>query len=122
MTIEVEIEGLPLAGKPLCQSGQLIHLRGLPQSHGVVALAHYLLPCSVQELGQPANTAHEETGVDVEENDSRVAVGVLPVCKKRGLRGRNSQSQEKVEDLELWERWRCLTRVKKVQRRVMVPK
>lgn len=67
-----------------------IFLRWLPEAHGVVALAHNLLACPIQELGQPADTAHEETGVDVEEDDSWVAVGVFPVSKKSGLvRGEN---------------------------------
>lgn len=63
----------------------LAHSRGLAEPHGVVALAHDLFARAVQELGQPADAAHKETGVDVEENDGRVAVGVLPVGKKRGL-------------------------------------
>lgn len=71
---------------------ELAHLRGLPKPHSVVTLAHNLLACSVQELGQPANTAHKETCVDIEENNSWVAVGVLPVSKKRGLKQRNSKN------------------------------
>ena len=63
-----------------------IHLRGLAKSHGVITLAHNLSTCSIQELSQPTDTAHKETGVDVEENDGWVAVGVLPVGKKRGLK------------------------------------
>lgn len=59
-----------------------MYVRGLPKSHGVVALAHNLLARSIQELGQPADAAHEEAGVDVEENDSWVAVGVFPVGEK----------------------------------------
>lgn len=65
---------------------QFIHLRGLPKSHGVVALAHNLIASSIQELSQPADTAHKETGVDVEENDGGISVGVLPVSKKGGLK------------------------------------
>ena len=57
-----------------CGQVEGVYVRGLPKSHRVVALAHDLLARSIQELGQPADTAHEETGVDVEENDSRVAV------------------------------------------------
>lgn len=64
---------------------QVSGLRGLSKAHGVVAFAHDLLARSVQELSQPADAAHEEAGVDVEEDDSRVAVGVLPVGEKRGL-------------------------------------
>lgn len=62
-----------------------ILLRRLPKSHRVVALAHNLFAGSIQELGQPADTAHKKAGVDVEEYDGRVAVGVLPVGKKRSL-------------------------------------
>lgn len=63
-----------------------LRLRGLAESHGVVALAHNLFAGSIEELGQPADAAHKEAGVDVEENDSRVAVGVFPVGKKCGLK------------------------------------
>lgn len=64
-------------------------VRGLPESHGVVALAHDLVAGPVQELGQPADAAHKEAGVDVEQNDGWVAVGVLPVGEKRGLNRRD---------------------------------
>ena len=60
-------------------------LRGFPEAHGVVALADDLLARAVQELGQPADAAHEEAGVDVEQDDCRVAVGVLPVGQERRL-------------------------------------
>lgn len=69
-------------------------VRGLPESHGVVALAHDLVAGPVQELGQPADAAHKEAGVDVEENDGWVAVGVLPVGKKRGLNRRDISKSE----------------------------
>lgn len=62
-----------------------VDLRGLPESHGVVNFAHNLFTCSVHELSQPASTADEEAGIDVEQNDSRVAVGILPVSKECGL-------------------------------------
>lgn len=87
---------------------ELVHLRGLPEPHSVVTLAHNLVACSVQELGQPANTAHKETGIDIEENNSRVAVGILPVSKKRGLEQRNSENyklfctQSSVQLTGLW--------------------
>lgn len=60
-------------------------LRRLSEAHSVVAFAHNLLARAVQELSQPADAAHKEAGVDVEEDDGRVAVGVLPVGEKRGL-------------------------------------
>lgn len=60
-------------------------LRGLSKAHGVVTFAHDLLACAVQELSQPADAAHKEASVDVEEDDGRVAVGVLPVGEKRSL-------------------------------------
>lgn len=61
------------------------YIRRFPQPHCVVALAHDLFASPVEKLSQPADTAHEEAGVDVEEYDSRVAVGILPVGKKRHL-------------------------------------
>lgn len=61
------------------------YIRRFPQPHCVVALAHDLFASPVEKLSQPADTAHEEAGVDVEEDDSRVAVGILPVGKKRHL-------------------------------------
>lgn len=61
------------------------HLRGLSKPHGVVTLAYNLLPCSIHELSKPANAANEEAGIDVEQNDGRVAVGILPVGKECGL-------------------------------------
>lgn len=64
---------------------KVFHLRRLPKPHGVVAFAHYLFTRAVQKLSQPADTAHKEAGVDVEEDDGWVAVGVLPVGKKCGL-------------------------------------
>lgn len=99
------------------------HLRRLPKPHGVVAFAHYLIARTVQELSQPADTAHKEAGVDVEEDDGRVAVGVLPVSKKGGLKMKKKMISGPWGHFgELWVVWSCLTRVKKVQRRVMVPK
>lgn len=62
------------------------HLRRLSKPHGVVTLANNLFPCSLHELSKPANAANEEAGIDVEQNDGRVAVGVLPVSKECGLR------------------------------------
>lgn len=67
---------------------EVLHSRGLPESHRVVALAYNLFTCAIQKLGQPADAAHKETGVDVEENDSWVAVRVFPVCKKCGLKNK----------------------------------
>lgn len=61
------------------------HIRRFPQPHCVVALAHNLFASPIQKLGQPANTAHKEAGVDVEEDDSRIAVGILPVGQKSHL-------------------------------------
>lgn len=61
------------------------HIRRFSQPHCVVALAHNLFASPIQKLGQPANTAHKEAGVDVEEYDSRIAVGILPVSQKRHL-------------------------------------
>lgn len=60
-------------------------LRGLSEAHGVVAFANDLLARAVQKLSQPTDAAHEEAGVDVEKDDGRVAVGVLPVGEKCGL-------------------------------------
>lgn len=60
-------------------------LRGLSEAHGVVTFANNLLACAVQKLSQPADAAHKEAGVDVEEDDGRVAVRVLPVGEKCGL-------------------------------------
>lgn len=68
-------------------------LRGLSEAHGVVAFANNLLARAVQKLSQPANAAHEEAGVDVEEDDGRVAVGVLPVGEKCGLGKRGNDSK-----------------------------
>lgn len=101
-------------------------VRGLPESHCVVALAHDLVAGPVQELGQPADAAHKEAGVDVEENDGWVAVGVLPVGKKRGLNRRDifkvrGRLERDTQNRDRRSQSR-LTRVKKVQRRVMVPK
>lgn len=62
------------------------YIRRLPQPHCVVALAHDLFASPVQKLSQPPDTAHKEAGVDVEEDDGRVAVGILPVGEKRHLR------------------------------------
>lgn len=61
------------------------HLRGLAQAHGAVGAAHDLVAGAVHELRQPADAAHEEAGVDVEEDDGGVAVGVPPVGDERGL-------------------------------------
>ena len=63
----------------------LCFLRGFAQPHGVVALADDLLARAVQKLSQPADAAHEEAGVDVEQDDRRVTVGVLPVGQERRL-------------------------------------
>lgn len=60
-------------------------LRWLPETHCVVTLAHDLFAGTIQELGQPANAAHKEAGIDVEENDSGIPVGIFPVCKECGL-------------------------------------
>lgn len=64
---------------------RVCRLRGLSEAHGVVAFANNLFARAVQKLSQPADAAHEEAGVDVEEDDGRVAVGVLPVGEKCGL-------------------------------------
>lgn len=70
-------------------SGSPRHLRGLPKPHGAISAADDLPAGTVHELGQPANAAHEETGIDVEENDSRVAIGIPPVSHKGGLEDRS---------------------------------
>lgn len=74
------------------------HVRRFPQPHCVVALAHDLFASAIQKLGQPANTAHKEAGVDVEEYDSRVAVGILPVGQKRHL-SMQKKKKKKVNQL-----------------------
>lgn len=70
-------------------SGSARHLRGLPKPHGAISTADDLPAGTVHELGQPANAAHEETRVDVEENDSRVTIGIPPVSHKCGLEERS---------------------------------
>lgn len=75
---------LALAMKLLGHVG-LLCLRGLSKAHGVVTFAHNLLARTVQKLSQPADAAHEEAGVDVEEDDGRVAVRILPIGEKCGL-------------------------------------
>lgn len=64
-----------------------VHLRRLPKPHSVVALTHNLFARSIQKLGKPADTTHKKAGVDVEQYDGWVAVRVLPVGKKCGLKG-----------------------------------
>lgn len=98
------------------------YIRRFSQPHCVVALAHDLFASPIQKLSQPPNTAHKEAGVDVEEDDSRVAVGILPVGKKRHLSGQRTGEPADRNEVESWVMWFCLTRVKNVQRRVMVPK
>lgn len=61
------------------------YLRRLSKPHRVVTLAYNLVTCSIHELSKPANAANEEAGIDVEQNDGRVAVGILPVGKECGL-------------------------------------
>lgn len=75
-------------------------LRGFSEAHCVVAFANNLLSGAIQKLSQPADAAHEEAGVDVEEDDGRVAVGVLPVGQKSGLEKRRnlSKSEESLEN------------------------
>lgn len=60
-------------------------LRRFSEAHCVVAFANDLLSRAIQKLSQPADAAHKEAGVDVEEDDGRVAVGVLPVGEECGL-------------------------------------
>lgn len=75
---------LPLA----LASGNPGHLRGLPKPHGAISTADDLPAGPIHELGQPANAAHEETCIDIEEDDGGVAVGVPPVSHKCGLEER----------------------------------
>lgn len=60
-------------------------LRGLPKPHGVVTFAHDLFASTVHELSEPPDAAHEEAGVDVEQDYRWVAVGIFPIGKKRRL-------------------------------------
>lgn len=68
-------------------SGSPRDLRGLPKSHGAICSANNLPAGTIHELGQPTNAAHEETCIDIEENNRRVAIGVPPVSHKGGLKG-----------------------------------
>lgn len=61
------------------------YLRWLSKPHGVVTFAHNLFASSIHKLSEPSNTSDEKTSIDVKEDDSRVAVGILPVGKKCGL-------------------------------------
>lgn len=72
---------------PIHTSGSPRYLRGLPKSHGAICSANNLSAGTIHELGQPANAAHEETRIDIEENNRRVAIGVPPVSHKGGLKG-----------------------------------
>lgn len=62
-----------------------VDLRGLAEAHGVVTFAHDLFASAVHELSEPPDAAHEEAGVDVEQDYRWVAIGIFPVCKKRCL-------------------------------------
>lgn len=62
-----------------------VFLRGLSKPHGVVTFAHNLFASTIHELSEPPNAAHEEAGIDIEEDYSWVAVGIFPVGKKRRL-------------------------------------
>lgn len=66
------------------------HLRGLPKPHGAICTADDLPAGTVHELGQPANAAHKETRIDIEENNCRVAIRIPPVSHKSGLEERSS--------------------------------
>lgn len=68
-------------------------LRGLPKAHGVVTFAHNLFASTIHELSQPPDTAYEEAGIDVEEDYSRVAIGIFPVGKKRRLLKRERKDE-----------------------------
>ena len=72
---------------PILASGSPKYLRGLPKSHGAICSANNLPTGTIHELGQPAKAAHEETCIDIEENNRRVAIGVPPVSHKGGLKG-----------------------------------
>lgn len=65
------------------------HLRGLPKPHGAICTADDLPAGTVHELGQPANAAHKETRIDIEENNCRVAIRIPPVSHKSGLEERS---------------------------------
>ena len=101
--------------------GRRGHVRGFPQPHGAVGPAHDLIAGAVHELRQPADAAHEEAGVDVEEDDGGVAVGVPPVGDERGLAGGQGERDGLVPGPLLGTHPRVpprLTRVKKVQKMV----
>lgn len=66
--------------------------RWLSKSHGSISLAHNFLPCSIHELCKPANTSDKETSIDIEQDDSRITVRILPVSNKGG------QCEECAED------------------------
>lgn len=70
-------------------SGSPRHLRGLPKPHGAICTADDLPAGTIHELGQPANAAHKEARIDVEENNSRVAIRVPPVSHECGLEERS---------------------------------
>lgn len=70
-------------------SGSPRHLRGLPKPHGAICPADDLPAGAVHELGQPANAPHKETRIDIEENDSGVAIRIPPVSHKCGLEERS---------------------------------
>lgn len=73
---------------PPLTSGSPSHLRGLPKPHGAICPADNLPAGTVHELGQPANAAHKETRIDVEENNCRVAIRIPPVSHESGLEER----------------------------------
>lgn len=70
-----------------------VFLRGLSKPHGVITFAHNLFASAIHELSEPADAAHEEAGIDIEEDYSRVAVGIFPVGKKRRL-GKRERKDE----------------------------
>lgn len=73
-------------------------LRRLSEPHGVVTFAHDLVASSVHELGQPSDAPYEEAGIDIKEDDGGVAVGILPVGKKRSLGGKRGKEQGREDE------------------------
>lgn len=77
-----------MTGASLCQVayvGIMLHkqdkekIPGFSETHGPVFPADNVLPGSTWELGQKPNTPSKETSVHVEQNQSWVFTGVLPI-------------------------------------------